>query len=116
MPKSITNYTEERKDVLDRLLNILEVTKTNNMLSLKKLDESIDKQKMIMELEEDIKRYFLCSKWSYFNNKDRKMKRVYLSLIKMIMKDMNVTMTTSTLVTKTKENIKKYETYYIISV
>lgn len=115
MPKTITNYTEERKNLLNKLLEILGIDKTNNMLSLKKLDDDVDKQNRIMELETDIKKYFLCSRWTYFSNKKREFKRVYLSLIKAIMKDMNIKILPSTLVTKTEEK-KRFETFYIFEI
>ena len=115
MPKSIEKYTIERKEILDKLLNILEISETNNMFSLKKLDGDDVKIKRIMDLEGDIKKHFLCSRWTYFSNKKREFKRVYLSLIKAILKDMNVTMTPSTLIKKLG-NKAKCETYYIIDI
>jgi hypothetical protein len=39
--------------------SILEITENNKMFSLKKLDENKDKQKSILDLENDIKKYFL---------------------------------------------------------
>lgn len=36
MPKTITQYTEQREGVLNRLLEILEIDEKNNMISLKK--------------------------------------------------------------------------------
>ena len=92
--------------------NILEITEKNKMFSLKDVDENIVKQTKIMELEPLIKKYFLCSRWTYFSNKNREFKRCYLSLIKAIMKDMNVKMNSSTLVKKLDDNTTKCETYY----
>ena len=112
MPKDITQFTNERKELVNKILNILEINDKNKMFSLKDVDENNDKQQKIMELEPDIKKYFLCSRWTYFSNKNRECKRNYLSLIKAIMKDMNVKMSASTLVKKLDDNTTKCETYY----
>jgi hypothetical protein len=80
----------------------LEISDNNKTLSLKKLDEDENKQKSIIELENDIKKYFVCSRWTYFSNKKREFKRNYLSLIKAIMKDLDVKMISSTLIIKTE--------------
>ena len=97
MPKSIDKFTNERNDILQKILNIQEITEKNKMFSLKELDENNDKQNNIITLEANIKKYFLCSRWTYFSNKNREFKHNYLSLIKAIMKDMNVKMASSTL-------------------
>jgi hypothetical protein len=116
MPKSIEKFTNERNDVLQKILNILEITEKNKMFSLKELDDNIDKQKTIIALETEIKKYFLCSRWTYFSNKNREFKRNYLSLIKSIMKDMNIKMLPSTLVKKNDDNTTKCETYYYFEI
>ncbi len=113
MPKSIDKFTNERKEILQKIFNILEISDNNKTLSLKKLDEDENKQKSIIELENDIKKYFVCSRWTYFSNKKREFKRNYLSLIKAIMKDLDVKMISSTLIIKTDDNKTKCETYYI---
>lgn len=116
MPKTIDKYTIERNDILQKLLNILEISDTNKTFSLKNLDENDTKQKLIIELESDIKKYFLCSRWTYFSNKNREFKCSYLSLIKAIMKDLNIQMTSSTLIKKTNDNKTKCETFYIFDI
>jgi hypothetical protein len=116
MPKSIDKYTNERKDILQKIFNILEISDNNKTFSLKKLDEDENKQNSIIELENDIKKYFLCSRWTYFSNKNREFKRSYLSLIKAIMKDLDVKMTSSTLIKKIDDNKTKCETYYVFNI
>ena len=116
MPKSIDKYTNERKDILQKIFNILEISDNNKTFSLKKLDEDENKQNSIIELENDIKKYFLCSRWTYFSNKNREFKRSYLSLIKAIMKDLNIKITSSTLIKKTNDNKTKCETFYIFDI
>ncbi len=113
MPKSIKNFTKEREEVLQKMLTILGITDDNKMFSLKKLDEDEEKQKQILDLVEDIKKYFVCSKWSVFNNKNLEFKRDYLSLIKAVLKDMKIKMY-STFVHKKIDDVVKCETIYIL--
>ena len=86
MPKNIEQFKEERQNILTKLLDILEINDKNKIFSLHDLDINIDKQNAILNLEKDIKKYFVCSKWSYFNQKTKGFKRNYLSLIKSVLK------------------------------
>jgi hypothetical protein len=113
MPKTIEKYTNERQELLQKLFSILEINEGNKMLSLKKLDEDEQKQKQILDLVDDIKKYFLSSRWTFFSHKNIELKRNYLSLIKAIMKDMNIKMVASFLHIPISKNKVKIETYYI---
>jgi hypothetical protein len=112
MPKIIQNYTNERNELLQKMFNILEISKEHNMISLKKLDDDNDIQQKILDLIPDIKKYFICSKWNIFINKNREFKRTYLSLIKAVMKDMQIEITTGNMTKKTADNTNKCETFY----
>ncbi len=116
MPKTIQNYNNERNELLQKMFNILEVSKEHNTISLKKLDEDIDPQQKILDLIPDIKKYFLCSKWNVFINKNREFKRSYLSLIKAVMKDMNIEIKSANVIQKTAENTRKCETLYVFEI
>jgi hypothetical protein len=113
MPKTVEQYTEERKETAKKMLSILGINEDNKMFSLQKLDEDLEKQKKIMDLIEEIKKYFLYSRWSYFGNKKKEFKRAYLSIIKYLMKDMNIKMY-STFVHKKIDDKIKCETFYIL--
>jgi hypothetical protein len=117
MPKTIDQFTNERKEVVQKIFNILEITPINKMISLKKLDEDNEKQNKIIELETDVQKYFISSQWNYFKNKNRDFfKRRYLSLIKAVMKDMNVKMVSSVINRKIDDGNIKADTYYIFEV
>jgi hypothetical protein len=105
MPKNIEKYDNERKNILNKLYEILEITDINKQFSLKELDNNIEKQQKILQLEEEIKKYFVCSRWCYFSQKCTGLKRNYLSLIKSIFKALNIKMLTT---------IQKGETNYIL--
>ena len=115
MPKKVEQYNNERKQLLDKLFNILEINENNNMFSLHKLDNDIEKQNKILELESEIKKYFLCSRWTYFNNRKRISKRSYLLLVKAILRDMDIKIYTSSLIKKLDDNTTKCETIYSIA-
>jgi len=86
MPKQVDKYDKERKEVLNKMFQILEINESNNKFLLHELDADIDKQNKILELEPDIKKIFICGTWSCF--KDPTIKRRYLSFIKNTMKTM----------------------------
>lgn len=86
MPKKVDNYNEERKKILLDIFNIIGITEQNNTFSLHTMDSDVEKQNKIYELEQEIKRYFICSEWSCIKNKE-KVKRRWLSLIKYISKN-----------------------------
>ncbi len=113
MPKKVDRFANERNEILHKLLNILEISETNKILSLKILDNNPEKQQQIINLVPEIQKYFICSKWTYFSNKKRDIKRTYLSLIKAIIRDLNINMTTTTAIKRDENNIIHRETYYV---
>ena len=113
MPKTVNQYATEQQEVLTKLLNILEISDTNKTFSLRELDNNLIKQQNIINLETDIKKYFIFSHWTYFRNKDREMKRNYLSLIKSLLRFFNIQITA--LHKKNRfDKTNKNETIYII--
>ena len=116
MVKDVSKYEVERAELLKRILEILEITDKNKMLSLKELDENKEKQDLILSLEADVKKYFYYSRWCYFIHKNKNLKRDYLSLLKSLLKNLNVKVTTSTLLKRINENKTECETYYILNV
>ncbi len=116
MSKKKDMYVNERNEVLNKILNILEITDTNKIIALKKLDEDKEKQQQIIDLEPEIKKYFQCCRWAYFSNKHTVFKRNYLSLTKSIMKEMNVNMASAVLVKKLENGKCKCETYYVFDL
>ena len=102
MPKKITEYDLERKEILNKILEILEINENKNYFLLQYIDNNLEKQDLINKLETDIKKYFICSSWSCYRNDS--IKRKWLTLIKYILKEFN-----GTLIGK-KKNIKINDT------
>jgi len=90
IPKEI-KFEEERKEVLCKLLNILGINDDNKVFYINDLEKDQIKQKMIIELLSDIRKYFSCGKWVYFRKKTI---MPYTSLCRSILKDMKVKVTT----------------------
>jgi len=114
MPKRVDKYDKERMDILQKMFNILDINENNNTFLLHELDNNDEKQKQILELEPEIKRYFICSSWSCF--KDPNIKRKYLSLIKHMLKYMNYNIYSVRKFFKTENDISYRDTVYNIII
>ena len=112
MPKKVDNYDNERKSVLDKMFSILGINENNNKFLLHELDTNEEKQKLLLDLEPDIKKYFICSKWSCF--KDPEMKRKALSYFKHVLKEMGLNIMITTNVIKDNNDSKKRKIYHIV--
>lgn len=94
-PNKDLKYAKERKMVLDNLLNILNVTKDNNIFYIDDLEKNNIQQQQILDLEEDVKKFFSCSTWTYFVRSD--IDKKYISLTKSILKNMEISYSSVTL-------------------
>jgi len=89
MPKVIKpEDNEKREAILDKILEILGKKEgdTDVTFFLSKMDTDEESQNKIYELEQEIKKYYICSKWTCFN-KEKETKRKWLSMIKYVCKE-----------------------------
>ncbi len=107
MPKVVDKYDKERLEVLHKIFNILGINENNNKFLLHELDNDKKKQEEILALEPEIKKYFICGKWSCFKNE---MKRIALSYIKHVVKDMGLI----TMITNNTVDMKRIKVYHIV--
>lgn len=114
MPKQVDKYTKERQDVLDKMFSILGINEKSNTFLLHELDSNIDKQNQILQLEPEIKKYFVCGNWSCF--KDPNIKRRYLSFIKNTLKYMDVELFSVRQFFKTEDNTSYRDTVYNVII
>ena len=105
-------FIDERKQLLQKLNDILGITDTNNVFYLYYLDKDLEKQQKIYELEKEVKIYFRCSEWTYFA---KNTKKKYLSLIRSIYNDMNFNITRKATIIPIDNNIKIHTQKYFIS-
>ena len=77
-------YQNEREDICNKIITILELTEDNTFL-LCELDEDIEKQNKLLELKEEIQKYFACSTISSFKP-NFECKRPYLNIVRSILR------------------------------
>jgi|TARA_B110000305_G_scaffold234979_1_gene293877 hypothetical protein len=77
-------YQNEREDICKKLISIIELDENKSFL-LCDLDNDIAKQNKIIELKDDIQKYFACSTISSFKP-NFECKRPYLNIIRSILR------------------------------
>jgi hypothetical protein len=80
-------YLTEREEICNKIISILGLKEDNTFL-LCELDEDIEKQNKIMDLKEEIQKYFACSTISSFKP-NFECKRPYLNIIRSILRKQN---------------------------
>jgi hypothetical protein len=111
--KKISENKVECSIILDKLINIIGVTKDKNYFSLFEMDNEHNKINQIILLVPDIEKYFATSRMSYFSNKknNKDSNRPYLNLIRNILKALDITYynkVTSITIDGIKHNTIKY--------
>ena len=104
-------YQNEREEICNNIITILELTEDNTFL-LCELDENIEKQNKLLELKEEIQKYFACSTISSFKP-NFECKRPYLNIIRSILRKQNYTFIGNDYTIKIN-NIPKKTIKYII--
>jgi hypothetical protein len=62
-------YEKEQKEIVERLNEIIGIDEKNNKFIMEELREDKQKLEKILELEEEVKRYFAYGNWGYFKGK-----------------------------------------------
>lgn len=114
MPKKVEQYDAERKQVLDRMFEILGITESNRTICLNDIDKDESKLKEIEDLDVDIKKYFLTSKWSAYLRTD--IKRRYFSILKSLLKEFDIGYETETQRIISYNSDKKSKSISIVKV
>ena len=82
--KLCEKYKTEREDICKRLIQILNLD-SNNSIVLHELDMDTDKQTAILNMKDEIQKYFACSEISSFKP-NFECKRPYLNIIRGILR------------------------------
>ena len=77
-------YKKEQEEIVDKIISILDL-ENNNIINLCDLDNEYDKQKQIMELIPEIRKYYSFST-IIGASEPTKAKRPYLSIIRQLTK------------------------------
>jgi hypothetical protein len=91
MPKVIkVEDNIKREQIMSNILEILGKKEENTevIFFLSKIDENENIQNKIYELEQDIKKYYICSTWPCFHI-SKETKRKWLGIIKSLCKEHN---------------------------
>jgi len=95
MPKVIKQEDNAKRDaILEKILEILGKKEgdTDVTFFLSKMDTDEEAQNRIYELEQEIKKYYICGTWTCFAKDENVVKRKWLSMVKYICKEHGKTM------------------------
>jgi hypothetical protein len=110
-PKKSELFMKERNEILNKLNEILGITETNKKFFMWDVDNNKDMQKRIMEMKDDVSKYF-GSKNTALYTKDTQ-ERDYFILLRLIYKEMGYKMIHAD--TKImRNNIKVYSGCYML--
>ena len=87
-PSKASQFEKERKKILHDMYSILGLCDTQKIVYLYDLDNDLEIQSKISELQNDVKLYFNYAAWPFFSKENTK--RPYMSLIRSIIKEMNI--------------------------
>jgi hypothetical protein len=82
--KLSNKYPEQRAAICEKIVNILDLNEEQGFL-LCDLDADLEKQHQLLELKDEIKKYFACSTISSFKP-NFECKRPYLNLVRSILR------------------------------
>jgi hypothetical protein len=94
-PKTkIEKYVNERNEIITKLFKIINVQTENNIRFFYSDEITEEKQKEILDMRNNIKRYFMVNGWISFKN-TVKLDKIYMSLIRNILKHEKINYTIS---------------------
>ena len=85
--KLCDKYKQEREEICKKLIDILQLDANNSFL-LSELDEDTEKQSAILNMKDEIQKYFACSEISSFKP-NFECKRPYLNIVRGILRKQN---------------------------
>lgn len=106
-------FNNERKDLLNKLYNILDITNNKKTFFAPDIEDNELTNKLILDLEPDIIKYYNVSTWPAFK-KNKSVDRRVLSIVKSLFKDMNLNLVSSSIRINDVDNKPKYTTIYNI--
>lgn len=87
IPKKI-KYEKERIELLNKIYHILNIEGYNRLVLNEQLTDNQEVIDKMLDLIDDVKRYFSSGRWVYFNTAH--LNKSLIVLVKNILKDMNV--------------------------
>jgi hypothetical protein len=104
-------YKNEQNDILKKIFDIIGITKDNNIFHSHIIDNDESIQNKILEFNDIFKVYYKVSSWPAYKKFD--IERRYLSLLKSLLKEMDVEYTSISSKMRYKNRIVNTTTYTI---
>jgi hypothetical protein len=111
--KLCDKFQKEREDICDKIINIIGVNESGSFL-LCDLENDINKQQSILDLKEDIQKFFAVSSMNSFKPNIQSTRRDYLNIIRGILKQQHYTFISNGCYIKNEDGSKKKTTKYFI--
>ena len=108
-PDKKTRYSEERKELIEKLNNLIGINEIKNNIFLYELEKNANLKIEVEKLVPDIKKYFKYGNWGYFSNDAQKSHDNHIALIRAIYNDCDFDVI-SKLKTHTFDNVRKQYT------
>jgi hypothetical protein len=83
-------FEKEQREIYDKIIGILGLTKENNTFTLYDLSKTPEKIQQILDLKEDISKYFSAGKWICFKKEGYQSDKEHIVLLRNILKTLNV--------------------------
>lgn len=110
MPKKVSQYEAERKDILNKILAIVGIDEVTKSFRLEEITE--EKELEIYGLEKEIKKYYKTTGWNCFKQKE--MCNRWLSMLRSIIKEYSGEIITKRKSIKSEEKKETVLEYYVI--
>lgn len=106
-----TYYSNERNIIFQQLKLLMDLNEDNSIL-LAKLQDNNELKKKLIELNEDIKKYYRCSTWGYFVSINNGEKGDEITLLRSIFKDHDYKIFSKDIITEYNGIKKRYTKLY----
>ena len=110
--KLCDKYKIEREEICKKIIDILQLD-DNNSFILCEFDDNVEKQNKIMEIKDEIQKYFACSEISSFKP-NFECKRPYLNIVRGILRKQGYTFISTNIDIKINDFVKRTKKYIIL--
>jgi hypothetical protein len=107
-------FNNERNNIINNLNNIIKLNENNNSILLIELQNNENLKKYLIEIINDIKKYYRCCRWGYFVCENNGKKGDEITLLRAIYKDHNYTIPTKEVLIDYNGIKKKYTKLFFI--
>jgi hypothetical protein len=107
-------YVAQRNEILKNIFNIIGINNNNKTFYSNIIEESNEIDHQITNLEQNILTFFNVSSWPAFKKNSKITDKKSLSIIKSVLKDMDIEYVSSCIRIKDQNLNTKYATMYVV--